>query len=164
MADDLHLRHSVRALLVDPDNRVLLARFVLPHITLWATPGGGREPGESLLDTLRRELREEVGLDLPDGDLPHVWHRTVITPLAAPGFDGIVEDYFWLRTDAFEPRGDLTDEQLAAENMGELRWWSAADLVAGVDLGEHYSPRYLPTLFQDLLVSGPPTTPIDLGL
>jgi hypothetical protein len=36
--------------------------------------------------------------------------------------------------------------------------------VAGVDLGEHYSPRYLPTLFQDLLVSGPPTTPIDLGL
>ncbi|WP_406859128.1 NUDIX domain-containing protein [Streptomyces sp. HUAS MG47] len=33
----------------------------------WALLGGGREPEDaSLLDTMRRELREEAGLDIPD--------------------------------------------------------------------------------------------------
>lgn len=33
---------------------------------VWSLLGGGREPGESLEDAIHRELREEIGVDLPD--------------------------------------------------------------------------------------------------
>lgn len=35
----------------------------------WAIPGGGLDPGESLEDGLRRELQEELGVDVQPGRL-----------------------------------------------------------------------------------------------
>jgi 8-oxo-dGTP pyrophosphatase MutT (NUDIX family) len=37
------------------------------HSGQWALPGGRLEPGESPVDAARREIREEVGLELPPG-------------------------------------------------------------------------------------------------
>ena len=165
----LNLRVSARAIVLDEDNHVLLCRFVSPHPAVpagapavWAAPGGGVEPGEDGLSALRRELREETGL-VTAVDPPHVWHQVVVAADHAPGFDGVVNDYFLVRTTRFEPRGRLTDDQLAAEHIAAFRWWQLAEIsdYPGPDL---FSPRDLGTSLTDLLTSGTPTGPVTLGL
>lgn len=162
--DAPNLRRAVRAVLLDPQDRVLLAHFDLPLISLWAPPGGGIEPGETMREALHRELREEVGIDLPDGPLTVLWHRTVVVPGAVPGYDGQVEDYVLVRTDAFTPRGDLDDATLAAENMGEVRWWSGAELGDAEAANVKFAPRHLPRLLRELHAHGPRSSPLSLDL
>jgi ADP-ribose pyrophosphatase YjhB (NUDIX family) len=45
------------------NDRVLLCRHEKPGKEYWLLPGGGVHSGESLVDALHRELREELGLD-----------------------------------------------------------------------------------------------------
>jgi 8-oxo-dGTP pyrophosphatase MutT (NUDIX family) len=52
---------GVRALVIGPDGRIFLVKH--SYVSGWHLPGGGVEPGETLLDALVRELREEGNLE-----------------------------------------------------------------------------------------------------
>ncbi|MFJ4230786.1 NUDIX hydrolase [Cellulosimicrobium cellulans] len=59
---------SVVAIVHDDDGRVLMI-----HKTdndRWALPGGGHEPGESIADTVVREVKEETGYDVAVVTIP----------------------------------------------------------------------------------------------
>ena len=160
MSAPLRLRDAARAVVLDSDGRILLVRFEFPDRHVWACPGGGLEPGESHEDALRRELREEVGLEIEDVG-PCIWTRTHVIPFLDGRCDGQVERYFRVVVDRFEPVPVLSIDQLRAEFVTDQRWWSADELAAS---NEIHAPRRLPQLVADLRATGRPPVPIDTGV
>lgn len=152
-ATGLPLRPAVRALVLDPDDRAILVRYV---DDVWAVPGGGAGPGEPDEAVLQRELAEELGLD--DYELgPCLWTREHwFADMAAWG--GQSERIYLVRAGRFEaaPRLDL-----AAENVEELRWWTLDELLSA---DAKFAPRNLPALLRGLLAGGPPLEPRDVGV
>lgn len=160
MSAPLRLRDAARAVVLDSDGRILLVRFEFPDRHVWACPGGGLEPGESHEDALRRELREEVGLEIEDVG-PCIWTRTHVIPFLDGRWDGQVERFFLVEVDRFQPVPVLSIDQLRAEFVTDLRWWSADELAAS---NEIHAPRRLPQLVADLRATGRPPAPIDTGV
>jgi TDG/mug DNA glycosylase family protein len=150
-------RRAVRALVVDGDERVLLMRFEnqATREVWWATPGGGVEPGEDELATLRRELLEEAGLDGVEVG-PIVWRREHVYPWQRRLLRQ-AEVFHLVRVERHEavPTIDLVPEGISGH-----RWWTLDELAA---TDERISPRALATGVRALLRGGLPAGPLDVG-
>jgi ADP-ribose pyrophosphatase YjhB (NUDIX family) len=155
------VREGMRALLLDPDDRVLLVRFVNPETgeEFWATPGGGVDAGEDPETALRRELLEETGLEEIELG-PFVWTRRHVFDWAGRTVDQR-ERYALVRVQAFEPRPALTAAQLADEGVHELRWWTLGELA---ESDANFAPRRIVRFLRQLLEEGAPAAPIDVGV
>ena len=66
------------ACVLDPLGRVLLLKHAFRAGSGWGLPGGFIEQGEQPEEALRRELREEVGLEIEDARIAFV--RTLARP------------------------------------------------------------------------------------
>jgi 8-oxo-dGTP pyrophosphatase MutT (NUDIX family) len=156
-----NLRHGARAVILDADDRIFLLHCELPHLQFWLAPGGGVEQGETPLQALERELDEELGLK-PTGHLPPLWHQVVIGENFAPGYDGVINDYFLVRVESFAPGGPTSEAELLVENITGHRWWTLEELLLAhaQDGQEVFSPRDLPVLLRQILADGPPASPL----
>jgi 8-oxo-dGTP pyrophosphatase MutT (NUDIX family) len=139
---------------------VLLVRFVNPDTGehFWTTPGGGIKPGETVEDTVRRELLEETGLDAELG--PVIWTRREVYAWAGRMIDQ-PEQFVLVRTAAFEPKPEIGEDGLLAEDVHELRWWTLDELSASDAV---FYPTRLAHFLRLLLETEPPREPIDVGV
>jgi 8-oxo-dGTP diphosphatase len=97
---------TVVAALMERDGLLLICRrrATDPHPLKWEFPGGKAEPAESLEDALRRELREELGIEAEIG--PEVTRYE----FSYPGKRPILLVFFQVREFAGDPRNLVFDE------------------------------------------------------
>lgn len=147
------LREAARAIVLDPDDRVMLLRYD-ENGGFWATPGGSLEPGETPRQAVIRELREELGVRHVDLG-PHLATRTKDHQVAGRDVSQ-AERYYLARV-----RPENVDPQAAAspDNIQEWRWWSLAELSA---TSQTVYPAELTELLRGILASGPPPAPLTL--
>lgn len=60
---------GVRAIVISPDDQVLLVRH--GYVSGWHFPGGGVEVGETCLQSLERELKEEARIEIEGPPVLH---------------------------------------------------------------------------------------------
>ena len=100
--------------LVEREGKVLLGRRAFdPGAGMWGLPGGFLDEGEHPHDGLRRELREETGLDVEPGEYLGAWmqphgERTVLCLIWSARAVGGLES--------------------AADDVLELGWFAPAEL------------------------------------
>jgi 8-oxo-dGTP pyrophosphatase MutT (NUDIX family) len=149
-------RDAIRAILLTPMHEVLLMRIHPPgggeHF--WITPGGGLEPGESVESGLRRELREELGLDdFAVG--PLLWRRQHTFTWGEKRIRQR-ERYHAVHVEPFAPR---MSDALEAAVLDCFRWWPAAELALA---SERLTPLSLAQIVARYLTHGAPAEPLEV--
>ncbi|HJT87297.1 MAG TPA: NUDIX hydrolase [Bryobacteraceae bacterium] len=80
--------------LIFQDDRILLAlRGKPPLMGLWSLPGGLVETGESLDQAVRREVREETGLEVRPLGVLEIFERIMPDSSGAPEYHYVLLDY-----------------------------------------------------------------------
>jgi 8-oxo-dGTP diphosphatase len=111
--DSAEPREVAAAAIVDAGRLLLAQRVGPPELAgMWELPGGKIEPGETAAQGLRRELREELGVDTEVGE-----RIGVDVPLPS----GMVLRAY---------RVSLRDGTPAALEHSAVRWVAAAELAA----------------------------------
>jgi ADP-ribose pyrophosphatase YjhB (NUDIX family) len=120
-----HSETTVGALLTDGEGRLLLVRRARhPYAGTWDVPGGFLEEAEHPLDGLRRELREETGLEIDPG-------RFVDALLDRYGAGEDAATTLNLYWEASVAGG----EAQAGDDAAELRWFPRDELPPDEEIG-----------------------------
>ena len=114
---DLLLNPAAAACIRDEQGRILLLRRSEKD-NLWSFPGGAMDPGESIAETVIREVREETGLEVEPIELIGIYSDPAYT-ITYPNGDRVqaVISFFECRVLGGELRPDM-DEILEGRYFG----------------------------------------------
>src|SRR3954452_7768498 len=87
----------VYGILMDDNKRVLVSDEFIRGNYFTKFPGGGLEFGEGTRDCLKREFKEETGLDVAIGD--HIYTTDFFQISAFNNVDQIISIYYFVRTE-----------------------------------------------------------------
>lgn len=122
-----HPQIAIGAIVINNDELLMVQRANDPGKGLWSLPGGRVEHGEYLADALRREVREETGLEVEVGELAGI--------LEVPGTElhYVILDYHATLTGSAEP--------VPGSDASDVRWVPLKE-VAHLEC----TPRFVETM------------------
>jgi 8-oxo-dGTP diphosphatase len=93
------------------DGSVLLIRRLLPPLKgEWSIPGGALEVGEALIEGVRRELKEETGIDVRVTEHLETFERIVLDGAGRVQYHYVILDYLCEAAGGeLHAGGDVTD-------------------------------------------------------
>ena len=89
----------------------------------WSLPGGAVELGERVVDALKREIGEEVGITVEIGGLIRVLDRIIYDQAKRVRFHYVIADYWgWRVAGEPQPASDISDVRFVPLNqLAEMR-------------------------------------------
>lgn len=121
---------SVAAVVIDDGRVLLIQRGREPSKGKWSLPGGRLEMGEMLEAAVKREAREETGLEIETDGIAGVYDL-IVRDGDEISFHYVIIDYY-----AHQVSGGLR----AGDDAADVRWVPFADLPT-LDLAEHLRER-----------------------
>jgi 8-oxo-dGTP diphosphatase len=123
----------VTAAIIERDGRVLIGKRKAGHFTgRWEFPGGKVEEGEKPEECLRRELREELGVEARIG----------------PFFLSTIHSYGHVTIELLTYRAEILSGSICLNDHTEVRW------VAATDLDEYDFPEADVAIIEALRAAG----------
>lgn len=120
---------GVGGVVIDAGCVLLVRRAHAPRQGEWSLPGGRVELGETLLEAVRRELREETGLDVAVGPLVECFDRIHRDDAGRIRYHFVIADYLCRVTGGTLRAGDDAADAV----------WVAPDALPGYQVNAHAS-------------------------
>jgi 8-oxo-dGTP diphosphatase len=109
---------GVGGVVVQDGRALIVKRAHEPRKGEWSLPGGTVELGETLVEALRRELREETGLEVDVGEVVEVFDRV-------HRLEGRIQYHFVIVDYVCYPAGGVL---AAGDDAADVAWVSADEI------------------------------------
>jgi len=101
---------GVGGVIFDGASVLLAKRGQEPAKGTWSLPGGAVELGEKVVDALKREIREEIGIEIEVGGLVRVLDRVLCDEEERIRYHYVIVDYWgWKVSGEPKPGSDTSD-------------------------------------------------------